>query len=665
MDRASYEAGFRAAQQAPQQDNSFLNALGVGALGAGAGIAYGRRRDIKKGLQSLLARDKAVDQYVKSRKERPTGVTVTNLSDVDVDSVKTAAKYKPNFGAEESNFPVQTSYVEDQKVRGASDASIAGAGDIVNRGLANDQLGGASPEQVGPSQEQRSQVYQEVAAKPVSDLPPVSRPQGGIDPGTITDPNTGEIFSPGQSPSTAKSVDANQIATEQLAKKVDDLKDQIRADKQEAKLDKAVEKLEQATENVRSRDFLKEQLQTRGYVAPETTPSSGFKQFSQEADQVSRQAGGVVATDAPKSSAPVASQAVEALDTGADQQAMRVSRTVQRDPNENLAEFETVQDSLEQSGASPVQAADAAVAVTEGTPAFTQTDAPVQGPLSAQDTADAALQEMMTRRSEIEATGLKPGTTRFERALAQPFRTSSSVSPRMTGEAMTKTALPAGSIRQSVQGVSDVESLPERSVLNVGPEAIVTKTAMGTAIRGASPVLHEAPQVNRQRQVFGGSDVNVTGAIDESMPDRPARETALSQILTQPQERVDPYAVAQQERGGSAGIGVYGIEPSYVPGAQSKLTGLMSAASERKPTEARQTALDKLRNPFSQLSDQELGEISMTGAASEAELYNVNKELIKRRSIDASRKIQQLQKSGRPDAQQLVQKYLQELRGGI
>ena len=423
MDRASYEAGFRAAQQAPQQDNSFLNALGVGALGAGAGIAYGRRRDIKKGFQNLLARRDARDKTVaQSRKERPTGVTITDLSDVDVDTVRTAAGYKPTSGAEESNFPVQTSYVEDQKVRGASDASIAGAGDTVNRGLANDQLGGASPEQVAssteqvvPSSEQRSQVYEKVAAKPTSDLPPVSRPQGGIDPGTITDPNTGEIFSSGQSPSTAKSVDANQIANEQLAKKVDELSNQMRADKQEQKIDKAIEKFEKATDDLKSRDFLSRQLQDRGYVAPGTaTPGSGFKQFSQEADQVSREAVEAIDTDAPKSSAPVASQATEAIDTGADQEAMRVSRTVQRDPGENLAEFEQVQDGLEQRGASPVQAADAAVAVTEGNVAFTQTDRPLSESSAARFLA-AERNEIASQLGEL-GKPITPG--RIEQELA-------------------------------------------------------------------------------------------------------------------------------------------------------------------------------------------------------------------------------------------------------
>ena len=72
----------------------------------------------------------------------------------------------------------------------------------------------------------------------------------------------------------------------------------------------------------------------------------------------------------------VAAQSLEAIDTAADQEAMRVSRTVQRDPGENLAEFELVQDGLEQRGASPVEAANAAVSVTEDVPAFTQTDRP-------------------------------------------------------------------------------------------------------------------------------------------------------------------------------------------------------------------------------------------------------------------------------------------------
>ena len=83
-------------------------------------------------------------------------------------------------------------------------------------------------------------------------------------------------------------------------------------------------------------------------------------------------------TFSPKTSTnPVVSQAVEAIDTGADQAAQRVSRTVQRDPGESLTEFSLAKDAYEQRGASPVQAADAAVAATEGNVAFTQTDRPL------------------------------------------------------------------------------------------------------------------------------------------------------------------------------------------------------------------------------------------------------------------------------------------------
>lgn len=718
-------------EQDSQQGNNFLGSFLAGTAGAAAALgtqaAFGRRnalRGVRKapGQKGVVPKDvEKISRYgLQGKSERPTPVTITDLS--------------------AENFPNQKVFIDDQKARGAADAASASTGDLVNRGLANDQLGGASAEQVAPTTEQRAEVYNEVAAKPVSELPKVTRPQGGFDPGRITDPNTGETFSSGKSAYDVSTSTPSQAANELLAKEVADLKSELRSDRQERKLEAAVSKVEKVADDLKSKDFLAQQLQDRGYVDPGTaTPGSGFKRFSQEAEQLSRQAAETIDTDAfkssapvastvgerlknqgigmagmpgedvleidaggrrfpitstqgkaalaragvtpgeaenywtnklesenilPKSSAPVANQAVEAIDTGADQQAMRVSRTVQRDPGENLAEFEQVQDALEQSGASPVQAADAAISVTEDTPAFTQTDAPVQGPLSAQEIADAAVQEMMMRRSEIASRGLKPGTTRYERALAQPFRTSASISPRMTGESMTKTTLPAGPIRQSLQSVSDIEFLPERSVSNIGPEAVVTKTAMGTAIRGSSPVLQETPSGIRTRQIFGESDVNVPGALNELMPDRPARETALTALVTQPQERVDTYALTQQQGGGSAGIGVYGIEPSYVPGAQSKSTGLMSAASERKPTDTRQTKLDKLRSPFSQLSDQQLNEISMTGAASEAELYNVNKELSKRRSIDASRQIQRLQKSGRPDAQQLVQQYIQGLRRG-
>ena len=53
----------------------------------------------------------------------------------------------------------------------------------------------------------------------------------------------------------------------------------------------------------------------------------------------------------------VAVNAVESVDTAQDQMAAKVARTVQRDPDENLAQFDLLQDKAEQQGQSPAQAA--------------------------------------------------------------------------------------------------------------------------------------------------------------------------------------------------------------------------------------------------------------------------------------------------------------------
>ena len=613
MDRASYEAGFRAAQeqnlqQPPEQGNQFLDAVGKTALGlgiaAGAGIA-GRR----------LMRGRGFGAETAETSQKPT-----RRQEVEQNARIAASELQKRTGS------LQTG---------------------VKLPLASEVVQGV------PTAEQRRAAYAASAAKPEADLPEVTRPTSGADVELIRE-TTGELRPAGQSPKDyddaadrfLRKYEGEYTQAKQRQEAAEIGRESQRQTKEVAQ-DILAELKEEAEGN-----FANEYLVQKQYV-----DANASQQLLEEGAVTSVQKQQMV-------EGQVSNQSAEAIDTGADQEAMRVSRTVQRDPNENLAEFERVQDGLEQRGASPVEAADAAVVVTEGEIPFTQTDVPVQGPISAQETADAALAEMKARRAEVAATGLQPGTTRYERALAQSFRTSANVKPQMTGESMAKTALPAGPIRQTVQsaGAVDFETLPERTVSNIGPEAVVTKTAQGTAIRGASPVLEQAPSVSRQRQIFGTAEANVPGAPDEYMPDRPARETALSQIETQPQERIDPYAVRQQEGGGPAGIGVYGVEPSYVPGAQSKSTGLMSVASERKPTDVRQSALDKVRNPYSNLSDQELGQISMTGTASEA--YNASKQLTKRRSIDASREIQQLQKSGRPDAQQLVQQYIQDLKQG-
>jgi hypothetical protein len=122
-------------------------------------------------------------------------------------------------------------------------------------------------------------------------------------------------------------------------------------------------------------------------------------------------------------------------------------------------------------------------------------------------------------------------------------------------------------------------------VPNTGPGAEVTSTAADTAIRGTSPVYETYEGEEKTRQIFGNPDVLVPGVPDETMPDYPGSYSALHQILSKSDlpERIDPYA-KKRLAGGSAGIGVYGPELSYVPGAMSKSTGEYSKAAGRQPT---------------------------------------------------------------------------------
>jgi hypothetical protein len=65
------------------------------------------------------------------------------------------------------------------------------------------------------------------------------------------------------------------------------------------------------------------------------------------------------------------------------------------------------------------------------------------------------------------------------------------------------------------------------------------------------------------------------------MPEAEAGELSKQEIVYGVLDR----PVAPQAPGGAAGTGVYGIEPRYVPGAVSKVTGKYStAAAEQKPT---------------------------------------------------------------------------------
>ena len=115
-----------------------------------------------------------------------------------------------------------------------------------------------------------------------------------------------------------------------------------------------------------------------------------------------------------------------------------------------------------------------------------------------------------------------------------------------------------------------------------------------------------------------------------------------------------------EEAGG--GMGVYGLEPKYASGAVRKagefgeseygeLGYEYSPVAERRPTmtssEARgKVDLEDLLNPYSKLSTEQLGEITLYGT--DTDKYNAEQQLKKRASAEVSTRLRTLQLANRP-----------------
>jgi hypothetical protein len=295
-----------------------------------------------------------------------------------------------------------------------------------------------------------------------------------------------------------------------------------------------------------------------------------------------------------------------AVESGEDQMTGRIKAQLQRNEDYDMSQVEMLEDRASQTqviGYEPDAAINqVASELPDGLP-LDQSEGTRS--LSSQELADIAKEEMIALRQDLEARGLRPGSPRFERALAKTWTTKGieGAEPgttefrRLQDLGQVDISLPAV-VRKAVDvvsaGASPMGLLPERTVPNIGPGAKITSTAAGTAIRGASPSSQEVLPIVRTRQAFGTADPLVPGAIDEDIPDLPgalrlrggprpeaeAGELSKQEIVYGVLDR----PIAPQAPGGAAGIGVYGIEPGYVPGAVSKTTGQYSVASERQPT---------------------------------------------------------------------------------
>jgi hypothetical protein len=345
-------------------------------------------------------------------------------------------------------------------------------------------------------------------------------------------------------------------------------------------------------------------------------------------------------------------QAVNALDAAEDQQTGRMKIQLQRNEDLDMGQVEMLEDrasqqpNLTMAEDGPINSV--AVQLPDGLPVD---QAEGVRSLSSQELADVAKADMIARRQEVAARGLIPGTLRFERALAEGWASKPGFMPG-TEEFRQRIALPRV-IRSAVQAASadpldPLGGLKERTVVNIGPNAEISSTAAGTAIRGASPVYDVAEPKVATRQIYGAPDALVPGAPDELMPDRPGIETAFQQIISQPQlpERTDPYAL-KRLKGGSPGIGVYGPELSYVPGAVGKATGEYSAAAGRTPGYVPAWILKQEQTPFSKTSTEGLnralaksgksGTLAITSELGRREIAKENlvkSELLRRANIE-------------------------------
>jgi hypothetical protein len=343
-------------------------------------------------------------------------------------------------------------------------------------------------------------------------------------------------------------------------------------------------------------------------------------------------------------------QANNALETGANQTVGRTTHLDQLDHQYDPTQVALLNEMAD---------ADYAAMMRQDEPGITQQIEEVETrPVSSQEFADMAKEEMMAQRQALEAQGYRPGSTRLEHRLAstwvdKPTLFGMPLKPGMP-EFNEHISLPS-TIRQAVEAASadpldPIGGLKERTVVNIGPDAEITSTAAGTAIRGASPVRNTAEPQERTRQIFGTPDVLVKGAPDEIAPDFPGSYSAMHQLLAKPPEgeRTDPYA-AKRLTGGGAGIGVYGVQGSYVPGAVGKSTGQYSNVASQKPTFVPKWLAKQEAGAFSGVSDAGLMKaLERSGRSGTAAIQNeLNSRQVNRESVAVSEVLRRANIEGR------------------
>jgi hypothetical protein len=313
----------------------------------------------------------------------------------------------------------------------------------------------------------------------------------------------------------------------------------------------------------------------------------------------------------------VIDQKINAVESGEDQMTGRMRQQLQRNEDLNIADIDLLEDAAGSIDAVASQ-------TTDGLPVDQVETA---RSLSSQELADLAKEEMIVLREQLASRGLRPGTQRFENALAQAWvnKSISGATPgtqkfqELQAKGKIDISLPT-TIRKAVEaasaGADPIGNLKERTLMNIGPEAQIESTAAGTAIRGVSPSSQEVPPKYELRQLYGANDPLITGMPMEMGPDIPGSQRVRGAMSADiPESQLSKQEITYsflnnpptlQVPGGAAGTGIYGIQSAYVPGAMGKLTGQYSAAAGQKPTEVPKWLAKKESTPFSNVSTEGL-----------------------------------------------------------
>jgi len=390
----------------------------------------------------------------------------------------------------------------------------------------------------------------------------------------------------------------------------------------------------------------------------------------------------------------VAVNSMETVNTADDQSDGRFLRNLQRNEDVNMAAVsEAVVDNKEAILDSPVSNDPFNYPTQEAAQANQVGQVlEVQGPLTAQETLDAARNQMVSLRQELEAKGFKPGTTKFERALAKQFKTkelSKTGELSTTGKSLNNVTLPAGPMRQTIQGVetSESPSFFSLSVVNVGedPFSNLTQAASGSSIRGRSRIQNQPDQF-RQRfdsknrpieddQVFrdpGGTNTYSFGEelselemdVPSSQPKRFVKDpiTGMMTLEFAPKNQrvinlfqgegqpTKKLFVPDRDPGG---VGIYGEERSFAAGPITKYgaeQGKYTLTAQRKPTDLPYTL--KKWAALTDLSTQELQsfaskEKNPKAATVKAAMAELDRRETSKRSMEASEAVRRANIEGR------------------